>query len=137
MPHITVEYSDNLESDVDPRRLIAAVHRAALDSGIFELGAVRTRAARRDNFVVADGDPENAFVAVTIRIGPGRQADDRRRLAAAVMQAVTAETADAFARRGLSLSVEVQEIDNTAALRTNNLHQRMKAKYGAGREAAR
>jgi 5-carboxymethyl-2-hydroxymuconate isomerase len=136
MPHITVEYSANLESNVDPHRLISAVHEAALATGIFELGAVRTRAERRDVYAVADRDPDNAFVAVYARIAPGRDVETRRRLARALLEGIEATVADLCAQRGLAISVEILEIDDTAALRKNNLHARMKAKADAPTLAA-
>ena len=71
MPHIVVEYSANLDKDLDIRNLVDRVHEAVLASGVFELGAVRTRAERRDVYRVADGDPNNGFVHVDIRIAPG------------------------------------------------------------------
>jgi 5-carboxymethyl-2-hydroxymuconate isomerase len=128
MPHVVVEYSANLEPDLSPRRLVDAIHAAALATGVFPIGGLRTRAARRDVFAVADGDPDNAFVAVVARIGAGRDAETRRRVAAALMAALEAETATAFASRGLGLTVEVQEIDGAASLKTNNLHDRLARK---------
>lgn len=127
MPHIVVEYSANLEADVAPRRLIDALHAAALDTGVFPLGGLRTRAERRDLYRVADGDPDNAFVAVVARIGKGRSAETREAVAQALMAALEAETAGAFATRGLGLTVEVQEIEGPS-LKTNNLHARLTAK---------
>lgn len=126
MPHIVVEYSSNLEADVSPRRLVDALHQAALQTGVFPLGGLRTRAERRDIYAVADGNPSNAFVAVVARIGEGRDADIRKRVAAALMAALEAETAQAFHTRGLGLTVEVQEIDDTASLKANNLHERLR-----------
>lgn len=126
MPHIIVEYSSNLESQVSPRRLVDALHRAALGTGVFPLGGLRTRAERRDVYAVADGDPENAFVAVMARIGAGRDAETRQSVAAALMAVLETETAEAFRTRGLGLTVEVQEIDGTASLKTNNLHERLR-----------
>lgn len=128
MPHITVEYSANLEADLDPAALVAALHAAALATGVFPIGGLRTRAARREIFLVADGDPDNAFVAVTARIGEGRSEDTRMDVAQALMQALEKATASAFAKRGLGLTVEVQEINPFASLKTNNLHDRMAAK---------
>ena len=135
MPHIVVEYSANLEPAVSPRRLVDALHRAALDTGVFPLGGLRTRAERRDIYAVADGDPDNAFVAVLARIGEGRDADTRRRVAQALMTALEAETAEVFRARGLGLTVEVQEIDATASLKVNNLHERLAAKRAQGETA--
>jgi len=126
MPHIVVEYSSNLEADVPPRRLIDALHQAALQTGVFPLGGLRTRAERRDIYAVADGNPDNAFVAVVARIGKGRDPETRRRVATELMAALEAETAQAFRTRGLGLTVEVQEIDDTASLKTNNLHERLR-----------
>lgn len=71
MPHIVIEYSANLEDEVRPMRLVEALHAAALETGVFPLAGLRTRAARREHYLVADGDPENAFVAVSVRIGEG------------------------------------------------------------------
>jgi len=126
MPHIVVEYSSNLEADVPPRRLVDALHQAALQTGVFPLGGLRTRAERRDIYAVADGNPDNAFVAVVARIGKGRDPETRRRVATELMAALEAETAQAFRTRGLGLTVEVQEIDDTASLKTNNLHERLR-----------
>ena len=136
MPHIVVEYSANLEGQISPRRLVNALHAAALETGVFPLGGLRTRAERREVFAVADGDPENGFVAVLVRMGAGRDVGTRKRVATALMTVLESETATAFASRGLGLTVDVEEIDPAASLKTNNLHDRMRAKLGPEGEAA-
>jgi 5-carboxymethyl-2-hydroxymuconate isomerase len=135
MPHIVVEYSANLEEDLDIRGLVEKVHEAALASGVFEIGAVRTRAERRDVYRIADGDTDNGFIHVDLRIAPGRDAATRKRVAQSVLDVVAEATRPVFARSGLGLSAEVHEIDNSAAVRINNLHERMAAE-GAPRRAS-
>jgi 5-carboxymethyl-2-hydroxymuconate isomerase len=135
MPHITIEYSANLEKDVDIRALVHGVHAAALASGVFEMGAVRTRAERRDVYEIADGDPANAFIHVDLNMAPGRDVAARKRVAQATLDVVAEATKAVFTRSGLALSVEIHEIDNATALRLNNLHARMAAK-GQSRKAA-
>jgi 5-carboxymethyl-2-hydroxymuconate isomerase len=136
MPHFTVEYSANLEGALSPQRLVETVHKAVLASGVFELAGLRTRAERRDIFMIADGDPQNAFIAVIGRVGPGRSAADRMRVAQGVMDALAAETKAVFESRGLALSVELAEIDNDAAVRKNNLHIRLKKNADGPKGAA-
>lgn len=131
MPHIIVEYSANLEDQVSPQRLVDALHSAALGTGVLPVGGLRTRAERRDVYAVADRDPANAFVAVLVRMGQGRDAPTRLRVAETLMAALERETAEAFRMRGLGLTVEVQEIDGAASLKTNNLHERVRAKEAA------
>jgi 5-carboxymethyl-2-hydroxymuconate isomerase len=135
VPHITVEYSANLEATMPIAALVADVHRAVLATGIFKLGAVRTRAARRDMFVIADGDPQNAFINVVARVASGRPAEKRRGLAEAIMAVLDQQTATSARSRGLALSVYVEEIDEDGALRKNNLHARMEQKAALGKAA--
>jgi 5-carboxymethyl-2-hydroxymuconate isomerase len=71
VPHLIIEYSANLERAIDIPRLVAAVHAAALETGVFPIGGIRTRAERRDAYAVADSHPDNAFIHVQARIGVG------------------------------------------------------------------
>jgi 5-carboxymethyl-2-hydroxymuconate isomerase len=128
MPHVVVEYSANLEEKLDIRALLQKIHAAVLASGVFKVGAVRTRAERREVYVIADGDPDNAFFHTEIRMAPGRDPRERKSVAQGVLDTIAAETRDVFARAGLGLSVEVREIDNSASVRLNNLHERIAAK---------
>lgn len=125
MPHITIEYSANLDEDLAIQPLVDALHAAALATGVFPIGGLRTRAERRDVFAVADRAPCNAFIAVIARIGAGRDADTRRRIAEELLRPVAEATEGIRARRGLGITVEVQEIDPTASLKLNNLHERI------------
>ena len=128
MPHVVIEYSANLETSIAPARLVEITHKAVLANPAFELAAVRTRAIRYEHFMIADGDPDNAFVAVTIRIGPGRDAATRKAASEQVAGQLAEALAEAFERRGLALSVEVCELDDAGMTRKNNLHARMRAK---------
>jgi 5-carboxymethyl-2-hydroxymuconate isomerase len=122
MPHLTVEYSANLEKQIDVIDLLHKVHDAALATRVFELGAVRTRAARRESYVVADDHPENLFVAIWVRVAQGRDAETRRRLGKTIFDTVCNYLEKIYERTPIAISLEVQEIDSTAAFRKNNLH---------------
>ena len=128
MPHLIVEYSANLEGDVDIPRLLAAVHAAALETGVFPVGGVRVRAERRDLYAVADKHADNAFLHVQARIGAGRADEVRQKAAEHIFAAVKAETARAFARRPMGLSLEVVQIDPVGSLKLNTLHAAVEAR---------
>src|SRR5436305_9373887 len=132
---IIFESSANLEEALSIAKLVADVHRAVLATGTFKLGAVRTRAARRDIFVIADGHPENAFINVIARVARGRPLEKRRGVAEAIMGVLETATAALAGLRGLALSVYVEEIDEDGALRKNNLHARMEQNTALGNAA--
>jgi 5-carboxymethyl-2-hydroxymuconate isomerase len=114
MPHLLVEYSSNLEDRVDIRALVTVVHEAAAATGAFELKSIRTRAEKRDIYVLANGDPANAFVLVTARILRGRDQDTRRKLGEAIFGALRRYLQGVADIVPLAISLEVQEIDPVA-----------------------
>jgi 5-carboxymethyl-2-hydroxymuconate isomerase len=121
MPHLTVEYSANLKKKVDIQKLVEAIHQAALHTGVFEVAAVRTRAAGREHYVIADGHRDNAFVAIAVRVAPGRSPETRKRLGQEIFDAACNFLKDVYATTPMAISLEVLEIDNTAAFRKKNL----------------
>lgn len=128
MPHLIVEYSANLERDIGIHELVAALHAAALETGVFPIGGIRTRAARRDVYAIADNDPDNSFIHVQARIGAGRPPEIRQKAAEHIFAALKAETARVFAERPLGLTFEIVEIDPVGSLKHNNLHEIVEAR---------
>ncbi len=121
MPHIIVEYSANIDSDIAPQRVIDAMHAAAVVSGIAEVAGFRTRGERRDVYRIGDGGAANAFVHVTARIRDGRTVEQRKALAQRLMDAANAVLEPVFAARPMALSVEVQELDAETRLMRNTM----------------
>ena len=135
MPHVITEYSANLEGAVDIAALVKELHETAIASGLFEVGGIRSRAKKREIFRVADGDPENGFVFIMARLAPGRPAEKRKALGEALLATASMRLEPVFASRGLSLAVEIQELDGEYTFRRNNLHERIKAKQAKGAAA--
>jgi 5-carboxymethyl-2-hydroxymuconate isomerase len=128
MPHLIVEYSANLNNRIDIFKLVETVHHAALRTGVFEVAAIRTRAAGRDYYVIADGHRDNAFVAIFVRVAPGRPPETRRRVGQEIFDAACEFLKNVYETTPLAISLEVQEIDNTAAFRKKNLDRIIKAR---------
>lgn len=126
MPHVTIEYSANLDAKTDIAELCRALHGAMLGSGVFEIGAVRVRALRADHYAVTDLDPRNGFVDVSVRIGAGRSLADRTAVGEAVNAAAKAVLAPLLAEPHFALSVELREIDPDLSWKTNAMHARLR-----------
>src|SRR5258708_14103819 len=121
MPHIIVEYSKNLEQNVDIAELIRVVHDAVIATNAFPLEAVRTRGAPRNDFRLAGGDPRNGFLAVVGRIAPGSPQQGRHELGKMLFDAIRGYLSDVSEAIPLSITVELQEIDQTSAFRHNSI----------------
>jgi len=127
LPHITIEYSANLEPKLEIAKLVEKVHAAAAATGVMELGGLRTRVERRDVYRVADGKPGNAFMFVVIRLRPNRSEEQRKMLGETVFGVVSKHLDPLFETMGIALSLEIQLLDHEFTWRRNNLHDRLRA----------
>lgn len=131
MPHFILEYSANLDDDLDLDGLFGALHETAMETGVFALGGVRFRTHRCDHYLVADGDPDNAFIHLTARIGRRRDPDVRREVGEKLFNAMTDYLDSLYQRRPLAISFELTELTFGQSFRKNNIHERIKQKQGA------
>jgi 5-carboxymethyl-2-hydroxymuconate isomerase len=128
VPHIIVEYSANIAQSVTVSALLQAVHAAALATGRAPLDALRTRGEERADYVIADGHPDNAFVAIVARLGPGRTPEEKHGLLNALLAAANNAIGDEI--KNVMLSVEYQEIDATFRINQNELRKTMQQRNG-------
>jgi 5-carboxymethyl-2-hydroxymuconate isomerase len=128
MPHLTVEYSANLESRADLDGLCTALLEAVMQTSLFEEGAIRVRALRADHYAIADRLPENGFIDLNMRIGAGRSAEDKTRLGEALFAAAVAVLAPLFLTPHFALSLEIREIDAALSWKRNAIHPRLRAR---------
>lgn len=123
MPHFIVEYSSNLDQQVDLPQLGRTLRDSAVATGVFPLGGIRVRMYRADVYEIADGRPDAAFVHIMLRIGKGRDLKTRMDAGEAVFTDITDFFANQFDERPFALSFEIVEIDADTTFKKNNIHQ--------------
>ncbi|MBR1218258.1 5-carboxymethyl-2-hydroxymuconate Delta-isomerase [Bradyrhizobium sp. U87765 SZCCT0131] len=132
MPHFIIEYSANLSDRVDMPAVVDLVRRAAIETGVFPLGGIRVRAIRCDDYAIADGDPRHGFLAMTLRMGQGRDLPTRKQAGAHIFEALSAHLDPVFTSSRFALSFEIVEIQNETSWKRNNLHDYLKAEASHG-----
>ena len=119
MPHLTLEYTDNIEVDVQP--LLARLHKEVVATGAINLKGIKSRAVRHTQYRIADGDPEYAFVHVGLLIREGRPIEVQRDATQRVMKVLKETFGHLFETRKLSLTVDLQEMRDGIALTDHNI----------------
>lgn len=125
MPHVIIEYTANVEVDAripDLMRLLNGVLIGHAD--VFPTGGIRTRALRLDQYRMADGAEDDAFIHVVFRIKAGRPKAVTGPICAELFAALRAHLVDVFARRNLGLTLELVEFDTHGFHVENNVHTR-------------
>lgn len=125
MPHAWIEYSSNIEHDDEIQSLGPVLHKAMLDSGIFPLAGIRIRLLPIQNALIADGNPDNAFVHIVLRIGHGRDADTKKRVADDIFATLTHHLSALSERRPTAIAFEVQEMDPFLNYKANSIRKFM------------
>ncbi len=132
MPHILIEYSGNLDAQLDFPVFLRALRDSALATGVFPLGGIRVRAYRAGHYLVADGHPDNAFVHIMLRVGHGRDLETRKRACGAIFATACEQLEALYERMPLGISLEMQEVDAVLTAKKNNLHEYVKRRQESG-----
>ncbi len=119
MPHLTLEYTDNLNFDVQP--LFARLHDELVATGAVNLKGIKSRAIRHVDYRIADGNKDYAFVHVGLLIREGRPVQVQQDAARRVMAVLKEMFGHRFKHGYLSLSVDIKEMRDGIALTEHNI----------------
>ena len=125
MPHLIVEYTDNLRAEGDVHGLLRKANKVLIaEGGVFKPGAVRSRAVELHDYCMADDQADYAFVHCTLKIGAGRSDEEKRTACSALFDMIKEHFAALYARRYLALSLELYEFNEGGTYKHNNVHAR-------------
>ncbi len=128
MPHFRVEYSANLKSKFNAADFCKAMHKAILETGLFQIGAIRVRAFCADNFAIADQLPENAFIDMNFSVGEGRSAQALKQAGEHIFKSANEHVAQLLATPHFALSFQITEISAGLSWKNNSMHARLRGK---------
>jgi 5-carboxymethyl-2-hydroxymuconate isomerase len=80
MPHLTLEYSNNLPTPVDFPALFGRLHSALSEFPRIKLGDIKSRAVPCNIYHIGSGDPASTFVHLTVKILTGRTIEERQKM---------------------------------------------------------
>ncbi|UUZ62303.1 5-carboxymethyl-2-hydroxymuconate Delta-isomerase [Polaromonas sp. P1-6] len=117
MPHLTIEYTDNLpQFSVD--NALLALNKALVASGQFEEVDIKSRAVKFATFCVGTSPNDRAFVHAKLAILSGRSIQTKHELSESLLL-VLKQVCEWPARTHVQLCVEVQEIERESYAKTS------------------
>jgi len=127
MPHVIVEYTDNIRAEADVPALLKTINETLIaQDGVFPIGGIRSRAIALTDYRMADGEEDYAFVHVTLKIGAGREEAVKKKACDELFEAIKQHFAALYAKRYLALSMELAEFNEGGSYKHNNVHARFK-----------
>ncbi len=125
MPHFTIEYSANLDSQIDMASFCDCLRLAGLETGVFPLAGIRVRAIRCETYSIADGDPKHGFIDISVRLRGGRDLDTRKKATADVFAAAKRFLDPLMSTQSLALSLEMRNIDPELSPKRNTIRDHL------------
>jgi len=123
MPHLMIDYSANVEPDVDIGGLCNTLRDVAASIDAFPLAGVKVRAVRVDHYAIADGNPEHGFIDISVRIREGRDMETKQNAAQKIFEAANEFVAVFMQRRSLALSLELRDIDAALSPKSGSIRK--------------
>lgn len=106
MPHLVMEYSNSADERLNMQGLLEDLHQVAIDSELFSVDDVKSRAIRVHSWLVGDKGNSVDFIHITIELLSGRTTEQKRELSRALMN-VLAEQASHID----SLTINVRDME--------------------------
>lgn len=117
MPHLTLEYTDNLLS-FNAGHALNELNHVLIESGKFKEIDIKSRAIRLDTFLVGTSTEERGFVHVKLAMMSGRSNQTKVELSDSLLAALTG-VCELPANMHVQLCVEILDIDRESYAKTS------------------
>ncbi len=106
MPNLVLEYTNSVEERVNVQGLLEDLHKAALDSGLFELASVKSRTLRCHNWLIGEEGDSLDFIHINFELLAGRTPEQKRTLSRDLMAVLQEQAGHVH-----SLTVNIRDMD--------------------------
>lgn len=107
MPHLIVEYSENLAEGFKQSKILEKAHSALMASGVFNPGDLKSRSIMLSDYLVGEEPAkEKGFVHAVIYLLEGRTVEQKSALTNAVMKVLE----ESFSGQSVQLSVDIRDM---------------------------
>jgi 5-carboxymethyl-2-hydroxymuconate isomerase len=125
MPHLSFEYSANLENQLDLKAFAEVLHTAALETELFPLAGIRVRGLRCETYLIADKNPEYSFIDLSVRLREGRPEDAKRLAIQAIFDAGSDYIKENLPNTPIAFSAEMRDINAELSPKMNTIRNYM------------
>ena len=123
MPHLSFQYSANVEQWVDLHQFCRVLRDAAVATNVFPLAGIRVRGVRCNHCEIADGSMEMGFIDISVRLRGGRELEVRKQATQSIFEAAESFLAPVLDRRPLALSLEMGDIDPNLSPKVSSIRR--------------
>lgn len=106
MPNLVMEYSNSVDERVNVQGLLEDLHQVAIQSGLFDIASIKSRALRCHNWLIGEEGDSVDFIHLSFELLDGRSAEQKRELSRQLMEVLVQQ-----ASHVRSLTVNIRDMD--------------------------
>lgn len=117
MPHCTVEYTDNIENQINIKEVLQALNYSLLShEGLFSANGIRSRAFMLTDYTIGEGLGNNAFIHVSVKIAAGRTAEMKKTVHEHLFKTLKKSVDQIDTDKEIALSLQLSELNQDGHL---------------------
>jgi 5-carboxymethyl-2-hydroxymuconate isomerase len=110
MPHLTLEYTDNLKLKVNLRKLFSELHSEIFATGEFVFDEIKSRAIMLEDYYIGDGNPDKAFIHLKISMLDSRNLEFKKSVARNLLTVLNKYYTVEVTKKNCQVCVELVDI---------------------------
>lgn len=110
MPHLTLQYTENINQDIDFPDLFSKLHGILVDPGGIKIDNCKSRAIRLENYYIGRGEISNAFVHLDVQFLEGRSILLKKEIGNQMLDALKKYYKLSIAEFNLQITIEIRDI---------------------------
>jgi len=110
LPHCILEHSDNIKDTVVWDSIFKNLHKIFVETGEFIEADIKSRVIKHDNFYIGDGNPNQAFITLNIKLLDGRSDQFKKDLAQSALNLLSKYFTKTLNDLKTSISVQISNI---------------------------
>jgi 5-carboxymethyl-2-hydroxymuconate isomerase len=110
MPQITLQYTDNINQNLDFDELFLEVHTTVSEIAGIAIANCKSRTMKLERYYVARGEAKHAFVHLDIAVLEGRSVELKQEMGSKILDILTKYYAPSIDAVDLQLTVEIRDI---------------------------
>ena len=111
MPIINFEYTDNLKIDSQINSFLLKTHNILVQEIKTDLHTCRSNIAKISNYIIGDGDSNNAYIILRIQMLPGRTDDIKNHTGKILLEKIYNDFSDEIQKYDTQVRVYLTETD--------------------------
>ena len=113
MPQLILEFSSNIVEKINMTNLFQECHSILEKMLPTDIDSCKSRLTECHNYYIGNGEPNNAFVHISLKIMPGRSFDTLKNVGDNMMAVLKRYFANSLKKLKLQITLEIMELEKT------------------------